>query len=208
MGSKPDAKDQPPTPVAAPGDATASGGAAAEPEFIKPYVSCDGDVCSTVDVSGTTRLGEPYPAKLCPDVRKVGRPFRPVPIPAIDPAAMRPEEPEFANELQWVTGQIQSGACTCCHDSAKDGYAARWDIAVGGPWIDQFSSRGLAIMAGRLDSPAFGTKAGVDINGFSREKSGASTTDPDRMRAFFDAELARRGVTAADLEAMQAAEAR
>jgi hypothetical protein len=81
-----------------------------------------------------------------------------------------------------------------------------WDISVAGPWVDQLTDRGVAIMAGRLDSPAFGTKAGVDINGFSREKTGAPTTDSDRMRAFFDAELERRGVTAADLETMQQAE--
>jgi hypothetical protein len=208
MGPSADPERKPDSPDAPTGstEASADGLGESESKFVKPYVSCTDGICSTVDVSGTTRLGEAYPVALCPDVRRIGRPFRKVPVPAIDSEAMRPEDAGFAAELQWVTSQIRSDACTCCHDASNEGYAAMWDISVAGPWVDQLTDRGVAIMAGRLDSPAFGTKAGVDINGFSREKTGAPTTDSVRLRAFFDAELERRGVTAADLETMQQAE--
>lgn len=136
-------------------------------------------------------------------MRNIGRPYYPRAVPAIDSAAMRPQEPTFAHELAWVTKEIRSGACTCCHDTSKDGRAASWDIAVPGPWVDQLTDRGVVIMAGRLESTAFGTTKGVDINGFNRELTGASTTDGVRMRAFFDAELDRRGVTEADIAMMQ-----
>ena len=51
----------------------------------------------------------------------------------------------------------------------------------------------LAMMAGWIDSTAFGAFDPADNNGFAREITGMPSTDPDRMKAYFEGELARQG---------------
>lgn len=54
------------------------------------------------------------------------------------------------------------------------------------------------MLAGWVDSTAFGAFDPEDNNGFDRSVTGVPTTDVPRMAAFLEAELARRGRTRAD----------
>ncbi len=50
----------------------------------------------------------------------------------------------------------------------------------------------MAMLAGWVDSRAFGAFDPAVNNGFSRDQTGLPSTDPDRTEAFFAGELARR----------------
>lgn len=177
--------------------------------LIDPYVSCAEDtpaekVCTVVEVGGSTVLGHAYPAALCPDVRRLGRPFHPVPVPHRSQADdQRLNDPAFMRELTWVTSQIKSSACVCCHDTATDQHAAMWDIGADSIWTDQLTPRGVAILGGVLNSNIFGDIPATKNNGFDRSGTGAPTTDKARMRQFFQSDMARRGITPADVAKMR-----
>lgn len=162
------------------------------------------EVCTLVSVSGATAEGLTYPTALCPEVRALGRPFHSVPVPhrtkADDP---RLNDGEFQRELHWVTAQVRSTACTCCHASVLSEHAAMWDIDTDAIWTDQLTPRGLAIMSGRLDSSLFGDSTAEENHGFTRRLTGVPSTDGERMRAFFDRELARQGVSAEQIHSMR-----
>ncbi|MCA9567181.1 MAG: proteinase inhibitor, partial [Myxococcales bacterium] len=63
---------------------------------------------------------------------------------------------------------------------------------------DTLDDDGLGMLAGWVDSTAFGAFDPADNNGFDRETTGLPTTDIDRMVAFLEGELARRGFEEAD----------
>lgn len=59
--------------------------------------------------------------------------------------------------------------------------------------MDTFYDTGLALGAGWIDSTSFGAYPPEENNGFDR-RYGIPSTNPERMRAFFAAELEHRGL--------------
>lgn len=164
----------------------------------------DGQVCTYSHISGSTEEGRHYADYGdCSHVLNQGRPYFAIPNPiANDPADPRLSDDEWLAEADWVTRQIESSACVCCHATSHtpNGYAV-WDTEGGPLWFDQFSKPGLAMMAGLVGSESFGAFDPAENNGFDRSVTGAPTTDVDRMKAFFEAEFARRGGTPEDATA-------
>ncbi|MDP2311310.1 MAG: hypothetical protein Q8P41_00280 [Pseudomonadota bacterium] len=116
----------------------------------------------------------------------------------------RMDDPTYVAEVDWVRTQIRAGACECCHASAKGVGAAVFDADFEGNLLTQFHDNGLAMGAGWIPTIGFGTYPPEENNGFWRSSpenpnlSVIPTTDPDRMIAIFEAELANRGLTPAD----------
>lgn len=162
----------------------------------------NGEVCTWNHISGSTEEGRFYPDYgSCEAVLRGGRPYFAIPNPVeAAPDDPRLEDEAWLTESRWVTAQIEASACTCCHSSsATPGGYAIWDTEAGPLWFDQFSKPGLAMMAGLVNSDSFGAFEPSLNNGFDRLTTGAPTTDVARMKAFFEAEFARRGGTDEDL---------
>ena len=188
-----------------------SGGGGDEQPFIQPTLECrdplpgepagqsaDGQVCTWQLISAATEEGRRYEDYADCGVVLTQRPYAPIPPnddrPAEDP---RLEDSAYVAELDWVESQIEATACVCCHsDIAPDG-ASNWTIDAPGNWVNSFFDSGLAMAAGWIDSSSFGAYPPEANNGFDRVY-GIPSTDPERMRAFFEAELAYRGRTEAD----------
>jgi hypothetical protein len=184
--------------------------------FIPPFLDCrepqsgevgegvDGKVCTNVAISGCTEEGKYFPDYAECDVVRTQRPFWPEP-----PANMpRDDDPrladrDFMTELAWMTEQVRSAACVCCHDSrAVGGMAGQWDIALGPIWLDTLSDSGLALFVGYADSSVLGAYPARSNHGFDRARTGIPTTDTERMQAFLRAELERRGISEAQARAV------
>ena len=184
--------------------------AAAQPGvFVPPYLDCrdplpgevgaseGGKVCTQVLISGATEAGKYYPDYASCDVVRTQRPYRSVPAAGStsvdDP---RLQDQAFLAELAWVTEQARSSACTCCHDTKQaPAGASQWAIDAAPIWTDTASDQAIGLFAGLSDSTLLGVFRPEDNNGFNRELVGLPSTDPARMRAFFRAELARRGIS-------------
>jgi len=166
---------------------------AGEPEGNGP----NGKVCTPVSIAGCTEPGRYYPDYGDCKVVLTQRPFwatAPANVPKSDDPRL--EDEKFMKELGWVTEQLEASACTCCHDSRQnDGKASQWDVNLGPIWTDTVSDSGLSLFTGLADSRALGAYPADQNNGFSRSATGVPTTDEARMKAFFMAELARRGIT-------------
>ncbi len=165
----------------------------------------DDPVCAYEFISGCTVEGRNYADDVsCPAVRKQGRPFRVIPAPR-EPQAddARLQDPVFMKELNWVTTQVRSCGCACCHDTSRMKDFAMWDINKPYVWIEQMTKRGVVILSGQLSSTDLGSFPPSDNNGFDRSLTGAPTTDVARFKAFFDAEAERRGITAEDIGKMR-----
>ena len=162
--------------------------------------SPDGEVCTWQAISGNTEEGRRYIDYASCEPVYTQRPYFAVDIGwetnANDP---RLTDPDFQAELAWVTGQVESAACVCCHSDqiAPDG-PSMWFLEAGPIWTDSLTDTGAAVMAGWVDSTAFGAFESADNNGFDRSSTGVATTDVARMLAFWEADLARRGLTRAD----------
>lgn len=155
----------------------------------------EGDVCTWSMISGCTEPGRRFAEYASCDMVRTQRPYGPVapnPLP-VDPDP-RLDDPKYAEELAWVTEQVEACACVCCHQASitPEG-AAVWDIDLPGNWINSFSPYGLAFAGGFLDSSLLGAYPAAENNGFDRASTGIPTTDPARMAAFFAAELEFRG---------------
>ena len=163
----------------------------------------NGQVCTFSHISASTEEGRNYADYAdCNHVYEQGRPYFAIENPIEnDPADARLADDSWMAEATWVTQQIESSACVCCHSNSvtPNGYSV-WNTEGGPLWFDQFSKPGLAMMAGMVSSDSFGAFDAADNNGFDRTITGAPTTDVDRMKAFFEAEFARRGGTPEDAE--------
>ena len=175
--------------------------------FVQPYLDCreplegeplgqsGGEVCTQVLISACTEESRQFADYAsCDDVR-TQRPYFGYTVPleenSEDP---RLADEEYREELEWVTDQVEACACVCCHSSelAPTG-ASGWHIEAGTLWIDSVPDQGLAMLAGLVDSAAFGAYPPEQNNGFDRTTTGLPTTDPTRMRMFLLNEYLSRG---------------
>ena len=162
----------------------------------------DGQVCTWEAISGNTEAGRAYIDYASCDPVFTQRPYYAINVgwetASDDP---RLTDPDFQAELDWVTSQVESAACMCCHSSelAPDG-PSMWYVEAGPIWTDSLTDAGAAMMAGWIDSTAFGRFDPAENNGFDRGTTGVATTDVARMLAFWEADLARRGLSRADFD--------
>lgn len=163
--------------------------------------SDDGEVCTWGTIGGCTEEGRKFIDYAVCSAVLTQRPYAPVPPSNFETPE---DDPLWANagflgEVDWTKRQAESCGCVCCHSaSVAPRGAANWDTEAEGIWTDTFTNLGLAIMAGWVDSTALGAHEPEDNNGFDRSQTGIPTTDIERMVAFFEGELGRRGAVEAD----------
>lgn len=171
-----------------------------EPLPGEPPGQTDGQVCTWQAISGSTEEGRHFEdyASCAPVVKQ--RPYWAAEVEAVDdPNDPRHDDAAWQGEFAWMTAQVEASGCVCCHTErlAPDGPSG-WYLEAPGFWIDTVDDDGLAMLAGWIDSTAFGAFPPDENNGFDRTQTGVSTTDPARMKAFLEGELARRGLEPAD----------
>ena len=162
----------------------------------------DGQVCTPVIISGCTEAGRRFEDYGSCEAVLTQRPYSAFELPA----TATPDDPRLADdayvaELAWMRTQVEACACTCCHTgtASRDG-ASGWNTESGPLWIDTIPDSGLAMLAGLVDSVAFGAVDPSQNNGFDRLTTGMPTTDVPRLQRFLEAEFARRGFAPADAE--------
>jgi hypothetical protein len=158
--------------------------------------SAGGQVCTWEAISACTEPGRDYIEFASCDTVLTQRPYVPYDVPfEVDPADPRLADQAYMAELAWVKDEVESCACICCHSSehAPEG-ASGWYIEAGPLWLDTLDDDGLAMLAGWVDSTAFGAFPPAENNGFDRSTTGIPTSDVARMQAFLVGELARRGL--------------
>ncbi len=161
----------------------------------------NGEVCTWATIGGCTEEGRKFIDYAECSAVLTQRPYAPVPpsgfkTPEDDPLLA---SPTFLEEVDWAKRQAESCGCVCCHtDSVAPQGASNWDTEAEGIWTDTFTLNGLAIMAGWIDSTSLGAHDAADNNGFDRTRTGIPTTDIERMVAFFEGELGRRGAVESD----------
>ena len=189
-------------------------GSGGEAVFVQPTLECvdplagepagqsaDDQVCTWQAIGGCVEEGRRFSDYASCDVVLTQRPYYPIGAdpfvtPVDDPVLA---DPAFQEELAWVTSQVESCGCICCHseETAPLG-PSNWYVEAEGIWTDTMFPTGLAMGAGWIDTSLLGAYPPDDNNGFDRSVTGLPTTDVPRMVAFFEAELARRGYTEAD----------
>ncbi len=178
--------------------------------FIQPYLNCrdplpgeppgtgeNGQVCTWTLISGCTEPGRRYDDYAsCADVL-TQRPYYPAPTePQTAPEDPRLSDPVYQAELRWVAEQVEACACVCCHSTrAAPRGPSMWYVEADPLWIDSVADSGLSMLAGLSDSTALGAYPAAENHGFDRTALGLPTNDIPRMRAFLEAEWARRGFT-------------
>ncbi len=181
--------------------------------FVPPYLDCrdplpgegpgnsDGKICTHVLVSGCTEPGRRFDDYAsCDDVR-TQRPFFSYPVTTNTSSNdQRLSDQKYMEEVKWAAEQTAACSCVCCHSDKSKGGASGWSIDAGPIWIDSVSDSGLAMMAGLVDSTAFGTYPPSQNNGFDRATTGLPTTDVNRMQAFLLAEYRRRDFKESDAQ--------
>ena len=147
-----------------------------------------------------TEEGRLYSDYASCDIVRTQRPYYPAqPSDTVGVPDSRMDNPDYVAEQNWVRSQIEASACVCCHSTkAAPQGTSNWYIEAPNNWVSSMSDTGVALGANAITSIAFGAYPPEDNNGFDRIQSGIPSTDPDRMVAFFLAELAHRGKTAAD----------
>lgn len=168
-----------------------------------PGLSAGGQVCTWEMISGATEEGRKFVDYASCDSVRTQRPYYPVPpAPQTGMADERMQDPAYTTELSWVKKQIEATACVCCHSQSAPKGPANWYLEAPGNFVNSFFDRGIAQGAGWLTSVELGAYPASQNNGFSRatpadpNHSIFVTTDDARMRRFFEAEAARRMLTA------------
>lgn len=166
-----------------------------------PGQSEDGKVCTWEIISGVTEEGRRFSDYASCDPVRQQRGYSPVPpnerYNEPDP---RMEDPAYVAEVDWLRGQIRAGGCVCCHDSEAPNGPAVFDADATGNLMNQFNNNGLAMGAGFISTVGFGAWPPEQNNGFARSDlehpndSIFPTTDMERMKRLFTAELAYRGL--------------
>ena len=164
-----------------------------------PGQSAGGQVCTVTLIGACTEEGRDYnDYGSCDDVRTQQPYYGRNPNdtePAQDP---RLNDPEYAAEVEWVKSQINSCACVCCHSGDAPDGPSIWSIDAEDNFANQFTTFGLGFASGDIDSSLLGSYAEGENNGFTRLQSGVPSNDEARMKAFFEGEIAHRGLSADD----------
>jgi hypothetical protein len=166
-----------------------------------PGQSPDGQVCTWESIAGATEEGRRYIDYASCESVYTQRPYWAAAVEAGTPDDdPRYESEKYMDNHEWFTSQVESTACVCCHstEAAPEAGPSGWYIEASGLWIDTIDDDGLAMLAGWIDSTAFGAFHPEENNGFSRDVTGVPTSDPGRMKAFLETELSRRGYEEAD----------
>ncbi len=110
-------------------------------------------------------------------------------------------------EATWVQSQIHATGCSCCHASSSgSGNTSGFDFDAPGVWTDSMTNSQLIMSTGYNDlHKLFGEVPAEQNHGFARSETLWPSTDPDRLKAFFDSEFARREGSQADIAASDAA---
>lgn len=200
-----------PAPIC--GGKVTEGGGTGLPTFNPPVLTCkdpmpgepagksaNGQVCTWEMISGATEPNRHFENYGSCDRVRTQRPYNPAPTnkdaTRDDP---RMNDPAYRAEVEWVRKEIEATACVCCHKSTAPKGPSNWYVDQPGNFINGFYDRGLAMGAGWINSVGFGAYPPEQNNGFSRatpdrpEDSAFVTTDPARMKRFFEGELAARG---------------
>jgi hypothetical protein len=126
----------------------------------------------------------------CLDVRTMGTVSHRVPrFP--DYCDSRLDDAEYVADVQWVTAQLETSGCTCCHNS-KSGYSTVFDFGVGDAWVSTLSNNAVLLAAGLAGEGSFVTVAPEDNHGFAAAGNVFVSQDPERMRKFFLDEVDHR----------------
>lgn len=165
----------------------------------------DGQVCTWQMISGATEEGRHFEDYADCSAVRTQRPYYAAPTKRdATREDSRLADPVYATEVAWIRQQIEATACVCCHRTTAPKGASNWHVDQPGNFINGFYDRGLAMGAGWIDTAGFGAFKREDNNGFSRatpdrpRDSIFVTTDPERMKRFFEAELAYRGLKPED----------
>ena len=159
-----------------------------------------GQVCTWEAISASTEEGRHYADYASCEPVYTQRPYWTADVEAGTPDDdPRYSDVDWQTENEWITAQVEASACVCCHSAeiAPRGPSG-WFLEADGLWVDTLDDDGMAMLAGWVDSTAFGAFEPEHNNGFARETTGLPSTDPLRTKAFFEGELKRRGVIRAD----------
>lgn len=179
--------------------------------FMQPRLLCsppvegdapaeNGSVCTYSAISACTEPGRDFADYGRCDIVRTQRPYSPQePVVQADPEDPRLSDPAFMEELGWVTSQVKACACVCCHSSELAPLGpSDWYLEASPIWTDSVSDDGIALLAGLVDSSAFGAYPPEVNFGFERVRTALPSTEPDRMKTFFLEEYLRRGRTEAE----------
>ncbi|MDX2010947.1 MAG: hypothetical protein SFW67_12180 [Myxococcaceae bacterium] len=161
-----------------------------------------GLVCTWDGMHGATEEGRNFVDYATCDAAFRQRAYAPVPpdpfFMTMDP---RRSDPTYLAEERWVRSQIRAQACVCCHSNTVPSGGAVFGIDRPGSLANQFPPSGLAQGAGWKSTVALGAFPASMNNGFQKSEPGAESlsifmsTDPARMKRFFEKELEFRGIT-------------
>lgn len=171
-----------------------------------PGKSANGQVCAWQSIHGATEEGRSFRADLDCDKSRSGRPYYAKdPDPRVNQPDARRSDAAYLAEEAWVKAQINATSCVCCHSQAAPGGAASiFDIDRPGSLANQLTDRGIAHGSGLVNSIPLGAFPPEQNNGFAKsdltrpDLSIFLSTDPARMKRFWEGEIAHRGLTAAD----------
>jgi hypothetical protein len=170
-----------------------------------PGKSANGQVCTWSMISGATEPGRDFEQYADCNIVRTQRPYYGAPTNMnATREDTRMNDATYKAEVEWMKKEITATACVCCHKTTAPSGASNWHVDQPGNFINGFYDRGLAMGAGWINTVGFGAYPAEQNNGFSRatpdrpDDSIFVTTDPARMKRFFEAELAFRGKTKAD----------
>jgi hypothetical protein len=159
----------------------------------------DGEVCVWNAISGAVEPGFKFAEFGDCDAVRTQRPY----VPYAAQWETAEDDPRLTDvawqaEFDWFTSQVESTACICCHSDEAPNGASGWFLEAEPIWLDSAGDEAVAMFAGWIDSTSFGAFPADELYGFDRTELGMPTTDIPRMRAFLEAEMARRGYSRAD----------
>lgn len=166
-----------------------------------------GEVCVWEGIHGATLEGRSFREDAVCDNSRSGRPYYAKdPDPRSKQDDPRRSDPTYLAEEAWVKSQINAASCVCCHSkgAAPNHEPSIFDVDSDGSFANQLTNRGIAQGAGVVSTVPLGAWAKELNNGFSKSDlahptdSVFLTTDPARMKAFWQAEMEYRRLTAAD----------
>ncbi|MFT3713513.1 MAG: hypothetical protein QM817_38140 [Archangium sp.] len=184
-----------------------------ENAFREPVHKCftasdGGTICVWEGIHGATEEGRSFRDDANCNNSRSGRPYYPRdPGPHVNDVDPRQSDPAYLAEEAWVRSQINAASCVCCHAAGASPSAgpSLFDIDRPGSFANQLTDRGVAQGAGVMSTVPLGAWPKEKNNGFSKsdlahpEDSVFLTTDPVRMKAFWQREMEHRGLTAADM---------